>query len=436
MRALRLLAAALLAAALLAAASFGCHPLTPPTEQADAPITEAKSSLARSTNPSADPAQVAALVEGNNAFALAMHQQLKAQPGNLMTSPYSISTALAMAWAGARGSTESQIAAALHFPLPQAGLHDAFNALDQEMLRDRSQADSPDSQRFRFQTANSAWTQRDYPFRQSYLDTLAVNYGAGLFLVDFLNAPEPARLAINDWVARRTEDRIKDLLSPGMVDQATRLVLTNAVYFKGTWDSQFDPQRTAPAPFQLPDGQSVQVATMHQTLSASGFSGPDYQAVEIGYRNSSYSMLVVAPTAGTFSSFEASFDSGKLAAIEASLEPREVTLSLPKFKFESKQRLKTPLVALGMRDAFDLISADLTGIAETHELYIGDVIHQTFVALDEQGTEAAAATAVIIAGSGLPPPALTVAIDRPFLFAIRERTTGQLAFLGRVVDPR
>jgi serpin B len=400
-------------------------------------VEEVKSSLARSTAPGVGAAKLRQLVEGNNAFALALHQKLKEPGKNLMSAPYSVSTALAMTWAGARGATEEQIAAALHFPFAQEGVHTAFNALELALMAPAPCRLSPcdPAQAFTFKAANSAWAQRGYPFESAYLDTLAANYGAGVHVVDFQNASEPARLAINDWVAEKTEDKIKDLLSPGDVGPLTRVVLTNAVYFKGLWEIQFDPKNTAPAAFHLLDGSSAEVPTMHQSLQARGFADGEYQAVELPYRVSRYAMLIVAPAQGTFESFEAALDPAKLAAIDASLEQRPVTLALPKLKFEWRSSLREALEALGVHDAFSA-QADLTGIADTHELYVSDVVHQTFVALDEYGTEAAAATAVIAAGAGLPPPPIAITVDRPFLFAIRELGTGQIVFLGRVVDPR
>lgn len=397
-----------------------------------------KSALARQTSPSISTAQLEELVAGNNAFAFALHQKLKESGKNSMSSPYSVSLALAMTWAGARGTSESQMASALHFSLPQETLHSAFDALDLALAKAVPCYLEPcdPAQAFKFKSANSAWLQQGFAFQPAYLDTLAVDYGVGVHAVDFVRSADPARLAINGWVSQATEGKIKDLLGPGSVDSSTRLVLANAVYFKGFWENQFDPTKTALAPFRLLDGSSADVATMNQVVSARGYSGADYEAVELPYRLSRFAMLIVAPAVGTFETFESKFDASKLAAVETSLETRPVTLALPRFKFEWKKSLVDVLRQMGIADLFDPEKADLSGIAGTGGLYVSEVIHQTFVALDEMGTEAAAATAVAISGSGLPPPPISVKVDRPFLFAIRETSTGQIVFLGRVVDPR
>jgi serpin B len=434
------------AAAFALALAAAC---VPSTEEAPLPVehvappadtpwagSSARSSLARLTTTTVPASDRAAVVAGNNTFALELHRQIREPGKNSMTSPFSISTALAMTYAGARGTTEAQMAQALHFTVPQARLHAAFNEVDLAMRQPQCTGTCPDVREFKLRTANSAWAQTGYPFEAAYLDTLAQSYGSGVNLVDFVNAAEPARLAINGWVATATEDKVKNLLSPGQVDSLTRLVLTNAVYFKGTWESQFAAASTAPASFHLLDGSAVSVDTMHQSATMRGASGPAYDAVELRYRDSQFSMVLVSPAAGKFESFEGSLDLAGVTALDQALVERQVTLSMPKFTFEWKSSLGPALQSLGMTQAFVSGQADFTGMSSTNELYVGDVIHQTFVAVDEQGTEAAAATAVVMAGGGLPPPAMTVSLDRPFLFFIRHRPTGQILFLGRVVDPR
>ncbi len=399
---------------------------------------EARSSLARQTSPDVSAADIAAVVSGNNAFAFALHRQLIEAGKNMMTSPYSVSTALAMTYAGARGETATQMASALQFALPQGAqdkLAPAFDAVDLALQKPAACSNNPCAP-FTLRLANAAWAQKGFAFESAYLDALAQSFGAGVELVDFMGATEPARLTINQWVADATDQKILNLLAPGTVDSSTRLVLTNAVYFKGAWQSPFKSTATAPSDFHLLGGETASVPTLHGELETRAVAAADCDAVELPYRDSHFSMLVVAPTAGAFESFEQSFGVEKLSALDAAMTSRQVTLSLPKFSFQWKSSLVASLKALGLKDAFDPTQADFSGISTAMQLYFSDVIHQSYVALDEGGTEAAAATAVVMAGSAAPTSPLAVSVDRPFLFAIRDLTTGQIVFLGRVVDPR
>lgn len=433
---LRALAAALLCLAWLSACGPRSVPGEPMTPATPATSSMARSALSRAT-PSAPAADRAALVAGNNDFAFALHHALRGQPGNLMTSPYSVSLALGMAWAGARGTTETQMAQALHFTLPQAQLHPAFNAIDQALQSTVTcPPQDPTCTPFTFTIANSAWAQQGYPFEPAYLDTLALDYGAGVNLVDYRAAPEPARLAINAWVKQATQDKIVDLLAEGTVSSDTRLVLTNAVYFKGQWQTAFEPAHTTLAGFTLEGGATATVPVMHASLGTRGAKTAAYDAVELRYQSGPFTMLLIAPARGTFAAYETAFDAAKLAQVDAALTSAQVQLSMPKFKFESKASLAQTLSQLGMPVAFTEL-ADFTGLAHTSEhLAISDVIHQANIAVDEKGTEAAAATAVVMGNTSVAVDQLTIDLDRPFLFAIRETTTGQVVFLGRVVDPR
>jgi serpin B len=408
-------------------------PSSTPAADAGAPLQEARSSLSRQTSPEVSPGDLQNAVAGNNAFAFDLHARLVEPGKNSMTSPFSISSALAMVWAGARGETASQLASALHFSLPQERFHPAFNALDLALQKpwDCHAECAP----FTLRITNAAWAQKEYPFAPAYLDTLAANYGAGLNLLDFVGAPEAARLAINDAVARATEDKIRDLLGPGSIDSLTRLVLTNAVYFKANWEHAFDAKLTAPGSFRLLDGALARVPFLNGSVEARGVAGASYDAVELRYRDSHFAMTLVSPKSG-FEAFESTFDAQALESLDAALQPHVVVLSMPKFKFEWKQSLVKALQAMGMADAFDPARADFTGICAADRLYVSDVVHQTFIAVDEIGTEAAAATAATFSLTGLPPSKIEVSFDRPFLFFIRDLTTRQVVFLGRVVDPR
>jgi serpin B len=405
-----------------------------PAADAGAPLEEAHSSLSRQTSPEVGPGDLQSAVAGNNAFAFDLHARLVEPGRNSMTSPFSISSALAMLWAGARGETASQLASALHFSLPQERFHPAFNALDLALQKpwDCSGECSP----FTLRITNAVWAQRDYPFAPAYLDTLGASYGAGLNLLDFIGAPEAARLAINDAVARATEDRIRDPLESGSINSLTRLVLTNAVYFKANWVHAFDSKLTAPGSFRLLDGVLASAPFMNGSVETRGVAGASYDAVELPYRDSHFAMTLVAPKSG-FEAFESTFDARTLESLDAAMQPSLVVLSMPKFKFEWKKGLVEVLRTMGMADAFDCDRADFAGICAAARLSVSNVMHQTFIAVDEAGTEAAAATAVKLGRiTSVPPSQIAVSFDRPFLFFIRDLTTRQIVFLGRVVDPR
>ena len=377
------------------------------------------------------PEDLDTLVDGNTAFAFDLYKILKDEKGNLFYSPYSISQALAMTYAGARGETEKQMAAALEFRLAQDRLHYNFNALD-VILASRGQgAAGKDGKGFRLNIVNAIWGQQGFEFLNSYLDTLAENYGAGLRLLDFINETEPSRITINDWVSDQTEQRIKDLIPPGAIDAMTRLVLTNAIYFNAAWENQFDEKATTNGDFHVLDGSTVTVPTMHQSQSFGYASGDGYLAVELPYDGEELSMVIAMPEAGSFDSFEATLSDEKITGIINSIEPQYIMLSMPKWEYDYTLGLKDALTRLGMGQAFTA-SADFSGMDGRKDLYIQDVLHKAFVSVDEAGTEAAAATAVIVGIVSLP---AEVTIDRPFIYFIRDIETGAILFVGRVIDP-
>jgi serpin B len=285
--------------------------------------------------------------------------------------------------------------------------------------------------------ANSLWGQYDYTFLSPFLDTLAMNYGAGLRLTDFAGDPEGSRQEINDWVSAKTNERIKDLIPSGGINSLTRLVLANAIYFKADWLHQFDKNLTVDAPFNLLDGSQETVSMMgYEKPKMLPYAiGPGYQAVSLPYVGDDISMLVLVPDAGTFEGFEADLSAEGLNEIVAALEPRTATLVFPKFQFESKFNLADTLVAMGMLDAFDATVADFSAMDGTKDLFIGGVYHKAFVAVDEKGTEAAAATAVVMQLESVSMPDLHLVVDRPFIFLIRDNASGTILFLGRVVNP-
>jgi serpin B len=374
------------------------------------------------------------LVEGNSAFAFKLYQALREEGGNLFYSPYSISLALAMTYAGARGETAQQMADTLQFLLEQERLHPTFNWLAAELAKRGEGAEGKDGEGFRLNIVNAIWGQKDYEFLSGFLDVLAENYDTGLRILDFINETEQSRVAINKWVSDQTEGRIEDLIPPGAIDALTRLVLTNAIYFNAAWEYPFDGNITADGPFYLLDGGQVSVPMMKQTESF-GYTGRGgYQAVELQYDGNELSMVILLPEAGEFQAFEEGLQAQQVDAIINDLQDTRVTLTMPKFEFDSEFRLNDTLAEMGMPIAFSG-DADFSGMTGNRDLFISDVIHKAFVAVDEAGTEAAAATAVIMKMSAVPGPPVEVTIDRPFIFLIRDIETGAILFFGRVLNP-
>jgi serpin B len=395
-----------------------------------------RSDKERITSPDVSSSEQALLVEGNSAFAFALYQALKEKEGNLFYSPYSISLALAMTYAGARGETAQQMADTLHFILEQARLHPAFNWLDAELAGRGQGAQGKDGKGFRLNIVNAIWGQKDYEFLTEFLDVLAENYGAGLRILDFINEAEKCRVTINDWVSNQTEGRIEDLIPEGAIDELTRLVLTNAIYFNAAWKYPFDKGMTTDGPFYLLDGGQAAVPMMRQTESFGYTHGNGYQAVELLYDGDELSMVILLPASGDFESFEKELEAQRVHAIIGDMQNTRVTLTIPKFEFESQFSLKGTLSDMGMPIAFSLGEADLSGMNGNRELFISDVVHKAFVAVDEAGTEAAAATAVIVGVTSVPTePPVEVTIDRPFIFLIRDIETGAILFVGRVLNP-
>ena len=393
-----------------------------------------KSDKERITSPDVSTGEQALLVEGNSAFAFELYQVIREEEGNLFYSPYSISLALAMTYAGASGETAKQMAETLHFLLGQDKLHPAFNWLDAELAKRGEGAEGKDGEGFRLNIVNAIWGQKDYEFLTDFLDVLAENYGAGLRILDFITETEKSRLTINDWVSDQTEGRIEDLIPQGAIDALTRLVLTNAIYFNAAWENPFDKKMTADGPFYLLDGGQVIVPMMKQTESFSYTEGEGYQAVELLYDGDELSMVIFLPEAGQFEAFAEGLQAQQVDAIINDLQDTRVTLTMPRFEFDSEFSLKDTLAGMGMPIAFSG-DADFSGMTGNQELSISDVVHKAFVAVDEAGTEAAAATSVIIKLTAVPEPPVEVTIDRPFIFLIRDIETGAILFIGRVMNP-
>jgi serpin B len=383
-----------------------------------------------SSLPASNPDE-AELVKGNNAFAIDIYGQLRQQDGNLFFSPASISTALAMAYAGAGGQTAAQMAAALHFTLPPERLHPAMGAL----LASLNAAHTG----YQLRVADALWAEKDEAFLADFLKLTHADYGAGFRKVDFKHAPEAGRQTINQWVAGQTADKIKDLLQPGVLTPATRLVLTNAIYFKGDWETQFDKAQTKPEDFHVSAAQAVKAPLMHLEGRFNYFSGGTFQALEIPYKSGDLSMIVLLPNAvAGLPALEQSFTSASAQQWLSQLRPGpKVILTLPRFKMTEQFSLNGALTALGMQHAFEQKLADFSPMTGKRDLWISAAIHKAYIDVNEEGTEAAAATAVVMRSMAMAreQPPIIFRADHPFLFVIRDNRSAAILFMGRLTDP-
>ena len=426
----------LLLAPLLAAAA-GCQPTPASQGPGDAPTSAGPT--APTPGPSAPAtiddvdyqptdaarADVAAHAAAGARFAASLYGQVRGGAGNLFLSPISIRTALAMTYGGARGDTEAAMAAALRLDLPGERLHAAEAALA-ESLRGAAAGDQL------LAIANRLWGRRGEPFRGEYLQLTRSYYGAPLAELDFAADAEGARSTINQWVSAQTRGKIPELLPPSLLNAGTVLVLTNAIYFKGQWASRFDPARTKQAPFKGP-GAAKTAAMMAQKARLAYAEDALAQALELPYVGDRLAMVIVLPKANDgLAKLEEAVVAEGLDRWLGALAPAEVEVALPRFKIEASFELGEPLKALGMGVAFGS-GADFTGMSAAGGLFISAVVHKAFVEVNEEGTEAAAATGVVMTRSL--PRTVRFTADHPFLFAIRDRQSGALLFLGRVVDP-
>ncbi len=370
------------------------------------------------------------LVQGNNRFALELYGRLGGEAGNLFLSPASISTVLAMTYAGARTETAAEMARVLRFGLPPERLHPAFAAMREDL---RSAADSSGAE---LRIANALWGQKGHAFLPDFLALARDGYGAGLDAVDFTGATEAARRTINAWVARETSDKIQELFEPGVLTADARLVLTNAIYFKGFWARQFSAKLTREAPFHATAKRDVAVPMMGQTATFGYLDGGDFQALELPYRGDALSMVVLLPKAvDGLAALEKKLAPSALDDWMRRMDPKEVETALPRFKVTAGIQLDRTLAELGMRRAFSRATADFSGMTGQRDLFISAVVHKAFVDVNEEGTEAAAATGVGMALTAMEAPAPVFRADHPFVFVIRHSRTGAILFLGRIVDP-
>jgi serpin B len=392
-------------------------------------IALAAAARAADVDPPVDPT---AAVKGNAAFALDLYGHLRGQEGNLFFSPYSISTALAMTRAGAKGETADQMDKTLHFTLPQERLNAAFGMLSRQI-----NAEPAGKKRgYQLTTANALWAQKGYPFKPDYFNIVKADYGAGLNDADFAGATEEARQTINGWVEKQTNDKIKDLLPKGILTANTRLVLTNAIYFKGDWASQFKEDATKDEPFHVRADKTTDTPMMHQKMLGGYFDGGSFQMLEMPYAGKDLSMVVLLPKkVDGLADLEKDLTADKLAGWDAKLRDSEVVVSLPKFKTTQQMSMSKILSDMGMPVAFS-DEADFSGIGgKPGDLRITDVVHKAYVDVNEEGTEAAAATGVVVGVKSLPAPTPEFQADHPFLFLIVDRRNGSILFLGRLADP-
>jgi serpin B len=394
-----------------------------------------------STGPSAaqpertglDP-DTASVVAGGNAFALHLYGRLAEREGNLFFSPYSLTTALAMTYAGARGETATQMATTLNFTLEPNRLHPAFSRLRSHI--EAAGAENPTPRGYRLQIANHLWGQKDFGFLPDFVRIAADSYGGGLREVDFVRAREAARRIINAWAEEQTQGKIKELIEPDILTVDTRLVLTNAIYFKAPWRLPFPPQQTADGDFTTANGKKAGVKLMRGKNRTNYLKGDGFEALELLYESRDLSMVVLLPDkADGLPAFEKSLTAANLTRWlgELAWSDHEVDVTLPKFTWTSEFMLKDVLAAMGMPTAFDPRKANFSGMAD-ERLFLSHVVHQAFVDVNEAGTEAAASTAVVAERASLPRPA-TFRADHPFVYFVRHNRTGAILFLGRVVNP-
>ena len=380
------------------------------------------------------PEGVNVIVTANNQFAFDLYSEFKDTPehkeGNIFFSPYSISVALAMTYEGARGQTAEEMQSVLHIPkddnLRRANFAKIFNDINKE------------DKKYKLSTANALWAQKDYNFLEGYTSTIEQYYGGRVTNLDFVSESEKSRQTINGWIEDQTNDKIKDLIPPGVLNDLTRLVLTNAIYFKGTWVKQFDKKDTIDEDFKTGSGQTVKVPMMRLTGDDAEFNyaeTDDIQILEMPYDGEELSMLIILPKENNLGDIEGAITPEKLLEWKNMLSEQIVDIFIPKFKFETKYFMVDTLAKMGMPSAFNAPPADFSGMDGTKDLKIQNVIHQAFVEVNEEGTEAAAATAVVVGIESDGPIIPIFRADHPFMFIIQDKETENILFIGRVSDP-
>ena len=387
------------------------------TAKEDVPVLDESGATASS---------VEATVDACNGFAFDLFGRYSVDDGNILFSPYSISTALSMTYEGARGETAEEMEAVFGFledpseRLPSvAGIYNTLNEEGRE---------------YALHTVNALWIQQGYPVLEDYVDAIIGYYGGDVNALDFVAEPDESRVTINEWVEERTNDRIKDLFPSGSIDADVRLVLTNAIYFKGDWLYEFDEEATGEEEFHVTPSTSVTVDMMSLRDETFNYAETDeLQLLELPYTGEDVSMLILLPKEGRMGDVEAQLSAERLCEWVDVMEGTAVNVYLPRFTFETKYFMMEDLAEMGMPTAFT-DAADFSGMTGNRELFIDKVIHQAFIEVNEEGTEAAAATGVSMRLSAAMPGEVFRA-DHPFIFLIRDMDTGVILFMGRMTDP-
>jgi serpin B len=368
-----------------------------------------------------------------NAFGFDLYGKVRSQPGNLLVSPLSVSQALTMTYAGAAGETQKQMAAVLRLDMAAKDTHADFAKLAEALHKQVRQATESGA---KLRIANALWPQAGFELLPDFVATLKSHYGAAPRQLDY-SKPADAAEVINRWVAEQTENLIQNLIPADALNSDTRLVLTNAVYFLGQWQHPFTKAATKDGEFTLLDGSKLQTPMMRQRESFRYYESSGTKAIELPYREIPMSMVIVLPAAGKLSEVEQSLAADGARSVLDELKGREVELVMPKFKFDAAFDLNGALQAMGMVDAFAAGTANFARIHPTQRLFISKVVHKAFVRVDEVGTEAAAATGMVMRATAMPSSdPVKMTIDRPFVFLIRDTSSGANLFVGRVVDPR
>jgi serine protease inhibitor len=370
---------------------------------------------------------VSALTDANNQFAIELYSTLKDSNDNIFFSPYSVSSAFALVYEGARGKTADEISAVLHFPADYSELRPNFARIYNLINKEDKE--------YKLYTANALWAQEGYNFLPEYFSAISQYYGGKVTNLDFIGKPAESVTIVNDWVEAMTNDKIKDLVPANAVNPLTRLILTNAIYFKGDWILKFDKKKTREADFKVSPEKTVQVQMMGLTGEKAKFNYAETEElhiIELPYKGEELSMLILLPK-GDIKELEESLTIENLNQWQSRMHEQQIEVYMPKFKFETKYFMSDNLMRLGMVTPFTWPGADFSGMDGTNDLYISAVIHQAFVEVDEEGTEAAAATAIIMTMGAM--RSTTFTADHPFIFMIQERSTGNILFMGKVTDP-
>ncbi len=393
--------------------------------------TDVQASVEQKKDAQTQNKDLAALVEGNNQFAFDLYHQLAQEPGNKFFSPCSISAALAMAYAGARGNTAKEMAKTLHFTFDNERLHPAFG----DLIRRINGADS--KRKYQLAVANALWAKRGLSLEPAFLRITQAHYQAGFETADFAGDAEAARQRINGWVEDRTNKKIMDLVPKGFLGNKTVLVLVNAIYFKGDWASPFGKEETKTDDFELAGGPKIKVPMMNQAIVANYMANADFQLAELPYKDNEVSMIVILPKKKDgLPGVEKSLSARTLKEMLALADAANLQFAMPKFKMAETFSLSGELAKMGMPEAFQLAKADFSGMSKNGAFSISEVVHKAFLDVNEKGTEAAAATAVGVVDESKSGPAVTFRVDRPFLFLLHNKATDSILFLGRVSDPR